>query len=144
MSSAKLGYESEGGGQTLMSTATVTLIDSSTGKEVTTAAFGVGPVDATFRAMLSIVDRPVSLAHYVVTKIEGGSGPEHEGNDALASVVVSIEKGGGCGATIDVPGATSARAPQYAGTGTSTDIVVASARAYLGAINRMIAAEEDK
>ena len=160
MSSAKLREEQEGGG-TLVSTATVALREASSGKEVTLAATGVGPVDATFRAMLSIVGRPVSLTHYVVTKIEGGSGPEHAGNDALASVVVSIEKGGAAlpesGSTLplDFPGSTgvtvyetedgvrrSVKAVQYSGTGTSTDIVVASARAYLGAINRLIAAEQ--
>ena len=143
MSSAKLGYEGKGGGETLVSTATVTLREAITGRECVQAATGCGPVDATFRAMLAIVDKPVSLTHYVVTKIEGGSGPEHEGNDALASVVVSIEKGGtyGRGRPVDVPGATSARQPQYSGTGTSTDIVVASARAYLGAINRMVGSD---
>ena len=72
MSSAKLAQQ-EGGAQTLVSTATVALREVSSGREVVQAATGVGPVDASFRAMLAIVDRPVSLTHYVVTKIEGGS-----------------------------------------------------------------------
>ena len=137
MSSAKLAQQ-EGGAQTLVSTATVALREVSSGREVVQAATGVGPVDASFRAMLAIVDRPVSLTHYVVTKIEGGSGPEQAGNDALASVVVSIEKGGGGVTPRDYPGSTSSIKTQYSGTGTSTDIVIASARAYLAAINRLV------
>ena len=167
MASAKLGVSdgaSEDATNVLMSTATVALRETATGREVVQAATGVGPVDATFRAMLSIVGRPVSLKNYVVTKIEGGSGPEHAGNDALASVNVSIAKGTGEASAggaageqtlpADFPGSTgvtvyetedgvrrSMKAVQYSGTGTSTDIVVASARAYIGAINRLIASE---
>ncbi|MGB0502241.1 MAG: alpha-isopropylmalate synthase regulatory domain-containing protein, partial [Acidimicrobiales bacterium] len=35
---------------------------------------GIGPVDAVFKAIGELVDRPVKLTNYVVTKIEGGSG----------------------------------------------------------------------
>ena len=149
MSSAKLAQQ-EGGAQTLVSTATVALREVSSGREVVQAATGVGPVDASFRAMLAIVDRPVSLTHYVVTKIEGGSGPDAPGNDALASVVTHIKTGAPSDAKI-----SSQDGPQldkagsglggvkgditFTGTGTSTDIIVASARAYISAINRAIA-----
>ena len=122
---------------------------------MTLAATGVGPVDATFRAMLSIVGRPVSLTHYVVTKIEGGSGPDAPGNDALASVVTHIKTGGGEASSGERPasepsgnelGVTSRGAGSsgitFTGVGTSTDIIVASARAYIAAINRAIAHED--
>ena len=55
-------------------TATVTMSELSSGKSVVQAAAGVGPVDATFKAILAVVDRQVSLSHYVVTKI--GAAPD--------------------------------------------------------------------
>ncbi len=123
MSSTKL----DGAGNRHTTTATVTLRDAAKGVEVTQAATGVGPVDATFKAILSVIAKPVSLTHYLVSKIEGGSGPESAGNDALASVVCSVAQ----------PEETGGK--DFTGTGTSPDIVVASARAYLGAVNRLIA-----
>ena len=119
-------------------------------QEMMVAAIGIGPVDAAFKAILEIIDHPVQLTKYVVTKIEGGSGPDAPGNDALASVVTHIKTGAPSDAKI-----SSQDGPQldkagsglggvkgditFTGTGTSTDIIVASARAYISAINRAIA-----
>ena len=141
---------------TSMCTATVTMSELSSGKSVVQAAAGVGPVDATFKAILAVVDRRVSLSHYVVTKIEGGSGPDHAGNDALASVVTQIQPTesqvnlpsdfpGSLGTTAYPVGegvSSAAKAVTYSGKSTSTDIVVASAHAYLSAINRMLGHEQ--
>jgi len=101
----------------------------------------------------------------VVTKIEGGSGPDAPGNDALASVVTHIKSAtveqGATGTEAlpsDFPGhqgvtvrptpsgnelgmVKGGKSITYSGTGTSTDIIVASARAYVAAINRMVAHE---
>jgi hypothetical protein len=82
---------SKDNGKFVTSTATVTLHDHEANEEKITSAIGIGPVDAAFKAILKLVDRPVRLTNYVVTKIEGGSGPEHAGNDALASVVTHIK-----------------------------------------------------
>jgi len=160
---------SKDGGKVLTSTATVTLHDLHADEEKMVAAIGVGPVDAVFKAILKLVGRPVQLTQYVVTKIEGGSGPDEPGNDALASVVTHIKAGqvgsedgnapllpsdfpGHQGVTVRsdpsgnelgiVKNAASGGIT-FTGIGTSTDIIVASARAYVAAINRM-AAHEDR
>ena len=142
-----------------MSTASVTVKDASGATKVQ-AATGVGPVDATFKALSTITGREVSLLEYVVTKIEGGSGTDQDGNDALASVMTRIAPRGDAREALpsDFPGSSGttvfddgdggikrvAKPIMFTGTATSTDIVVASARAYLSAINRMIAREEQK
>ena len=157
---------SKDSGKFLTSTATVTLQDHEANEEKITSAIGIGPVDATFKAILKLVDRPVRLTNYVVTKIEGGSGPEHAGNDALASVVTHIKSIGREDAAEALPsdfpghqgttvreGATgnelgvvkaASSGITYTGIGTSTDIIVASARSYIAAINRMASHEQPK
>lgn len=153
-------------GKYISSTATVTLLTKD-GEQRMKAAVGVGPIDATFKAILSILDRPVQLTQYSVSKIEGGSGPGHAGNDALASVVTHIQPSSGDKLDMvpempaDYPGhqgvrvledptgfvgvvKTNAKAATYTGTGTSTDIIVASARAYITALNRMLDADSKR
>lgn len=70
-------------------------------------------------------------------------GPDAPGNDALASVVTHIKTGGAADPDASiVPGRGTTGLGgmssdiTFTGTGTSTDIVVASARAYISAINR--------
>ena len=82
---------SKDAGKVLTSTATVTLHDTTKGTDVMEAAIGIGPVDATFKAILKLIERPLILTQYQVTKIEGGSGPDAPGNDALASVITQIK-----------------------------------------------------
>jgi 2-isopropylmalate synthase len=164
-------------GKQLTSTATVTLIDRSKGEgaeagtQTMRAAIGIGPVDATYKAILSVIGKPIMLTKYQVTKIEGGSGPDAPGNDALASVITQIKQmrqgdvqaapmpvdfPGHMGATVrpvvnalggNELGIVKAAGPSdvtYTGIGTSTDIIVASARAYIAAINRMIENEANE
>ena len=144
------------------STATVTMQKGEDGEEVVRVGHGAGPVDATYKAILAIVDRPVSLQRYNITKIEGGSGPEQSGNDALASVAVEVREisggddgsqktptdyPGSMGITVEADGAVKrkeGRSITYSGTSTSTDIVVASARAYVAALNRLISREKKR
>lgn len=147
----------EDAGLRVSSTATVRLREVATSKDHMVAAIGNGPVDATFKAILSIVKKPITLKQYNVTKIHGGSGGP--GNDALASIVLHIQgEESSSPAEADYPGHQGAiymeaddgmpelvnSGPSktgvrtYTGTGSSTDIVVASAQAYLGAINKMI------
>jgi 2-isopropylmalate synthase len=150
-------------GNKVTATATVKLQDLVNGDEVMEAAIGVGPVDATFKAIARMVKRPATLTHYNITKIHGGTATP--GNDALASVVLHIQERGGDGAPAlpdDFPGHHGAvyreaslsdhmplkskpgSLPTYNGNGTSTDVIVASAKAYLDALNRMIDAQDKR
>ncbi len=77
------------------------------------AAIGDGPIDAVFKAMERIVELPARLEEFDVRSVS-------EGQDAQGEVRV----------TIDVAGR------RYQGKGISTDIIEASAHAYLKALNK--------
>ena len=133
-------------GNRVSSTSTVTLRDTE-GNEIAEVALGNGPVDATYKAINRIVQKSIKLEKYSVTKIHGGTdGP---GNDALASTMVHIQhldEEGDILVPKDFPGHHGAIFDQFgnkqhladkltfSGTGTSTDIVVASAKAYQGTV----------
>jgi len=152
--------DSKDSGNLVTATATVKLKDVTSGDESMEAAIGVGPVDATFKAISRMVKRPASLTHYNITKIHGGT--VGTGNDSLASVVLRIQGEeeapvlphdfpGHQGATFresqlsdDFVKSKVGSTPTYNGNGTSTDVIVASARAYLDAMNRMIDSQDKK
>jgi 2-isopropylmalate synthase len=90
----------------------VLLID---GVEQPGTATGAGPVDATFRAIESIVASDAVLKLYSVNAITSGT-------DAQGEVTVRLEKGGRI----------------VNGQGADTDIVIASAKAYLNAVNKIL------
>ncbi|MFQ3567347.1 MAG: 2-isopropylmalate synthase [Aggregatilineales bacterium] len=100
-----------------MPTATARLVNAD-GHEFVQAAVGTGPVDASFRAIDAIVRLPNTLIEYSVHSVT-------EGIDALGEVTVRIEA------------PESARS--FGGYGADSDIIVASVKAYLAALNRMIA-----
>jgi 2-isopropylmalate synthase len=83
------------------------------------ASCGDGPVDSAFRAIQRITGIEAELKEYSLEAVTGGM-------DALGQVAVTIEAGG-----------TKVRA-----RGASTDIVVASVKAYLNAINKLIGLKE--
>jgi 2-isopropylmalate synthase len=89
------------------------------GQEKTAVAIGTGPVDAVYKAINNIVELPNELLEYSVTSVT-------EGIDALGKVSVRLRHNGVI----------------YTGYAANTDIIVASARAYLGALNRLYAALE--
>ena len=97
------------------------------------AAVGTGPVDAAFRAIDELVRRPSTLVDYSVRSVT-------EGIDALAEVTVRVTTDAQKGARPLNPQRDSVEAPSWRGHGADTDIVVASVKAYLGALNRMLAA----
>jgi 2-isopropylmalate synthase len=106
-------------GNTTVPTATVRLKKE---KEVLEdAACGDGPVEAAYNTIDRITGIKGKLLDYSIRAITGGK-------DALGEVVVKIQ--------IDSRVVT--------GKGTSTDILEASARAYLNAINRLLFAKEKK
>jgi len=84
------------------------------------AATGTGPVDASYRAISKIVDFPVRLAEYSVRSVTGGI-------DALGEVSVRIDAGG----------------RTFHGRGADPDIIVASAHAYINALNKAAAAPRE-
>ena len=88
------------------------------GQEKQSSAAGGGPVDAAFKAIESIVSSGTELQLYSVNNITSGT-------DAQGEVTVRLEKAGRI----------------VNGQGADTDIVIASARAYLNALNKIIQPE---
>jgi 2-isopropylmalate synthase len=84
------------------------------GKIVQEAGFGDGPVDAVFKTIDKITDTKSKLLSYSVDSITGGT-------DAQGKVMVRLEE------------------EDYTvmGQGAHTDIIMASARAYINALNRL-------
>jgi 2-isopropylmalate synthase len=89
------------------------------GEEAVYAAVGTGPVDACYKAIDAIVKAPNTLIEYSVHSVT-------EGIDALGEVTVRI-----------APSGDDQRS--FGGYGADSDIVVASVKAYLAALNRMVA-----
>ncbi len=97
--------------------ATVTLkID---GVEVSATSPGSGPVDATYKAIEKLVTSGINLQLYSVNNITSGT-------DAQGEVTVRVERGGRI----------------VNGLGADTDIVIASAKAYIHALNLMAVGEK--
>jgi 2-isopropylmalate synthase len=113
-------------GTASMATATVRL-RSADGRTLVEAAVGTGPVDAAFKAIAALVRTPLVLVEFAVRAVT-------EGIDALGEVSVRIRSERSEGSE-----AGDARARVFHGHGADTDILVASAKAYLAAINRMVA-----
>src|SRR5262245_5244931 len=88
------------------------------GRHQTYEATGDGPVDATFNAIKAIVPHEAKLALYQV-------GAVTEGTDAQAEVAVRLEADG----------------KTVTGRGSDTDTLVASARAYVSALSKLLARE---
>jgi 2-isopropylmalate synthase len=111
-------------------TATVRLTGPD-GKQYVHASIGTGPVDAAFKAIDAIILANSHLVEFVIHAIT-------EGVDALGEVTVRIE-------SADLPPKLGAQneteqSRTFGGYGADTDIVVASAKAYLSATNKMLVA----
>ena len=89
------------------------------GEERRAEEAGSGPVDAAFRAIEAIVDSGTELQLYSVNNITSGT-------DAQGEVTVRLEKAGRI----------------VNGQGADTDIVIASAKAYVNALNKIFSGEE--
>jgi 2-isopropylmalate synthase len=89
------------------------------GDEQEASALGGGPVDASFKAIEAIVNSGTTLQLYSVNNITSGT-------DAQGEVTVRLEKHG----------------RMVNGQGADTDIVIASAKAYLNALNKIMAAAQ--
>jgi 2-isopropylmalate synthase len=111
-----------------MPTATVRLRGPGGATQVV-AAIGTGPVDATYKAIDAIVQVPNTLLEFNVHAIT-------EGIDALGRVTVRIEAEAGESA-IDAQRETERRRT-FGGYGADTDTIVAAAKAYLSALNKLL------
>lgn len=94
-------------------TATVT-IRTPEGEELTDAAIGTGPVDAVYRAINRVVNVPNQLIEFSVQSVT-------EGIDAIGEVTIRLRH----------------EDRIYSGHAANTDIIVASAQAYVNALNRL-------
>ncbi|MFH1386897.1 MAG: 2-isopropylmalate synthase [bacterium] len=93
--------------------AKVKLLYKGNSKEITGS--GVGQVDSVYRAIDKITGIKTNLVDYIIQAITGGT-------DAQGEVTVRLSEGDKI----------------YVGHGTSMDIIIASAKAYLSAINRLL------
>ncbi len=100
-------------GSSLSSTATIKLRHSA-GEELEKVAVGDGPIDAAFQAIDKIVGRQLALESFELGAVTGGEDAQGE-----ATVRISLD------------------GKRWTGRGLSTDIVEASIKAYVSAINAM-------
>jgi 2-isopropylmalate synthase len=101
-----------------ISTASVRLIGPD-GQVLADAALGAGPVDAVYKAINRLVGVSNLLTEFSVKSVTGGI-------DAIGEVLIRIESDG----------------VTYTGRGGDTDIIAASAKAYMNALNRLLAAKK--
>jgi 2-isopropylmalate synthase len=118
-------------GDRAIPTATVRL-QGPGGEIVTDAAHGTGPVDAVYKAINRIVGVPNELVEFAVNAVT-------EGIDAVGEVTIRIEAEGNGDENLPMNAQTGRRTYLFSGHGASTDIIVASGRAYMSALNKLIA-----
>jgi 2-isopropylmalate synthase len=118
-----------------MPTATVKLTGPD-GQTQTSAEVGTGPVDAAYKAIQNLVHVPCSLLEYTVQSVT-------EGIDALGEVSVRVSTDDNEAPPEKInPQYEHSRARVFHGHGAHTDVIVASAKAYIAAINRILAIRE--
>ena len=109
-------------GRAGMSTATVKIREGGEGSEErVAAAIGHGPIDAVFQAIRMVIRTPNRLIDYAVHSVTPGI-------DALGEVTVRV-----------APRTSEGEERTFGGHGADVDIIVASAYAYVAALNRMVA-----
>ena len=121
-------------GDNLMPTATV-CIKNEAGEEFRDAALGTGPVDAVYQAISRIIGVKTTLVEYGINAVT-------DGLDAQAEALIRIEPVNE-GTKYGVNPQTGRQFVRtYSGRGASTDVVVASARAYVSALNKLLSSRE--
>ncbi|MFZ5639432.1 MAG: 2-isopropylmalate synthase [Bacillota bacterium] len=111
-----LEYHHISSGSSVIPTATVRLVRGD--EKLEEAACGDGPVDAIYKAMDKITGISGTLLLYNLHAVTGGK-------DALGEVTVKIQPNGN-------------KKKVYLGRGVSTDVLEASAKAYLNAVNKVV------
>jgi 2-isopropylmalate synthase len=89
------------------------------GEELMDAAIGTGPVDAIYKAINRVVNVPNELVEFSVQSVTAGI-------DAMGEVTIRLKY----------------QDRTYSGYSANTDIIVASAQAYINALNRLYAASQ--
>jgi 2-isopropylmalate synthase len=123
-------------GTNVLPTAVVTLRNNETGETVTDAGFGTGPVDAVYKGINRVVGVSNTLVEFLVQAVT-------EGMDANGDVTIRIElpdQSRGYKETAQ----GRPRRRLFSGRGVDTDIIVASAKAYMQALNKALATESDE
>lgn len=100
-------------------TATANLTLEKDGQKLRSVAIGDGPVDAAFLAIEQIIGHHYELDDFQIQTVT-------EGREAMGSALVKLRSGGRL----------------YSGSGISTDIISASIRAYISALNKIVYEEE--
>ncbi len=88
---------------------------SKNGEKLTGIAYGDGPIDASFKAIEQCIGYHYELDDFQIQSVT-------EGREALGSTLVRLRSGG----------------KLYSGNGLSADIVAASIRAYVNALNKIV------
>ncbi|MBQ6321937.1 MAG: hypothetical protein IJI24_03600 [Lachnospiraceae bacterium] len=96
-------------------TATANLLLEKNGEEHRGVGIGDGPIDAAFQAIEQVLGHHYELDDFQIQTVT-------EGRDAMGSALVKLRAGGRV----------------YSGTGISTDIIGASIRAYISALNKIV------
>lgn len=96
-------------------TATANLLVERDGEELRGVGVGDGPIDAAFSAIEQIIGHHYELDDFQIQTVT-------EGRDAMGSALVKIRADG----------------KVYSGSGISTDIIGASIRAYISALNKIV------
>ncbi len=115
----KLKYLCSISGNMAIPTATLKMEVDGTDEQI--SEFGVGPVDAVFNAISKLIGRHPKLLKFSINAITGGT-------DAQGEVTVKLEEGN----------------KTAIGRGSDPDIIVASAKAYINALNRLARKQEEK
>jgi 2-isopropylmalate synthase len=141
----RLDHVQYGSGSGMIPAATIRLVGPD-GRAVVGSAEGTGPVDAIYQAINRIVQRPTELTEFAIKAIT-------EGLDAVAEVTVRVREQGAPGSD-QLPDPNSSTATSltgkrqqqqiYSGYGVHTDTVIAAAHAYMAALNKMLAARQER
>lgn len=97
------------------------------------AAIGTGPVHAAYKAIDAIVGLPNTLVEFNVHAVT-------EGIDALGEVTVRLQAEDSSFQQRTLPQNGRTQARTFGGYGADTDIIVAGAKAYLAALNKLVVA----
>lgn len=100
-------------------TATVELVTRE-GEHLIDSSHGTGPVDAVYKAINRMIDVPNELSEFSVKAVTRGI-------DALGEVTIRVTSGDG---------------RVFTGRGAHSDIIVASAKAYTNALNRLLVSQK--
>ncbi len=103
-------------------TATVELVEVATGSVLVDSSHGTGPVDALYRAINRLIEVENDLIEFSVQSVTRGI-------DALGEVTIRIR---------------SADGRVFTGRGAHSDIITASARAYVNSLNRLLLAHRQE